>query len=227
MVFLKKKSYSTLYPLAPHESGIDISIIELLYNAENGINKRIKSTQDFFNQETSDLISKLHSQTLSDDDERKLNNKISIIKPYIDYWSKFSKSRFNPSPFIGMEQALTHSLNKLSDWILGDMPDALLRLYLDLFIPISYMRTAFDTVLESGDKLRDNLKLDKIPSDYSRKLAYDLYPDWFVTPKDQYIASLIHKFSNKGLSAVSCLLLKMHIDCFLRRSSLRRSQKNY
>ena len=204
MQFLEKKFSSMFYPYVPNELGVDMSTIEILYNAANGINQR-KLSRDFFDSESAKLVAKLHSQTLTEEEKHKLNAKLKTLEPYIDYWSKYLKDKFNQTPFLGMNKALIHSLNRFSDWVFGDMSDALLRLYLDCFIPIDEMRHAFDNVMKAGDSLKDHLQIDKIPSDCARKIAYDLYPNWFVTPKDQYIASLIFKFSKKGLCTVSSM----------------------
>lgn len=78
------------------------------------------------------------------------------------------------------------------------MPEVLHRLYLNKFLPISDLKNIFNEVMKEGDKLKTTLGTSKLPKLHSRKLAYELFPEYFVTPRDQYIASFIYKASLKG-----------------------------
>lgn len=111
---IEKRLFKRFYPFGIEEALFDISVVEILHNSEKEI-KQSKINKGFFNAEMFELINSLHSQSLTDAQRGRLDQKLAVLKPLIEYAEKYSKYKLNPSPFDGMEGVAQNGLNKISD----------------------------------------------------------------------------------------------------------------
>ena len=79
------------------------------------------------------------------------------------------------------------------DVCLGAMPEAIFRMYL-WSQPID-----FEFIFS---KILGQVKQSKHAGSVSRQIAYELYPELFIQPKAEYMASMLYKLCNAGIAPV-------------------------
>lgn len=190
-----------LHPNQGKDTVIDMTGTEMLYNARHRIRTPL-IFPNYFDDKMKELVKLNHIGELSGKNKEEYDRRFAIAKPYIDFCAKELVTTLNPSPFHDMEKVYEVALNQLIDFSYSDYPEPLHRIFLEKSIdfPLDQAKHAFDQVMVEGDRLKDKYDLMHLTSIDQRKIAYELFPEYFVTPKDEYIASLIYRQTFKGVS---------------------------
>mmetsp|Transcript_15594 Transcript_15594/g.13634 ORF Transcript_15594/g.13634 Transcript_15594/m.13634 type:complete len:251 (-) Transcript_15594:454-1206(-) len=191
-----KEMNSQLHPNHGLLSILDLSLIEILFNAQNKNKNEVKFV-DFLDKKTHQLILKSHLEELTIDEETFLNERKEKIQGLLEFLYENSLSKVNPSPYYGMDLVFKSALNSTIDICFCEHPEPLNRLYAYTTANLDKEKTKsiLDASIHIGTNLFNASQIfgndKKLAKVYQRRTLNEIFPDLFVKPRDEYIASQI------------------------------------
>ena len=151
---LSKIFDNTLHPLHGEFSGINMKIVEIMFNSIHQISNSQKFS-NFFDPKTVEIIHKFHHGEITSEEENYLQQRIKSVQDILDFASTEYISQLNPSPYHGMEEIYKSTFGKLIDVCLIDYPEPLNRLYMDKYAKLDYHKCKgiYESIMISGEQL--------------------------------------------------------------------------
>ena len=198
----KRQINSILHPNQGEDSVIDLAGVEIMYNIEHRLPPQSNLEGVFESMEN--IIRLEQAGDLTDEEQIKYDKLYSRIGKYVEFSAGRYVSNLNPSPFYDMEKVYASSLRKLMDFSYSDYPHQLHRIILDRIKKLSLLevKDMFEKVMLVGERQIEKYNVKKLTDIDQKRIAYDLYPEHFVQPRDEYIAKLIYRQTFKNLSCL-------------------------